>query len=93
MSIGNGSSGHIEQAKRAVGSILNLLRFQPVDTLDEAKMRLRLLEEFALEAFLAISAVEDAEHPATEHPTTPRIPAIHVERAFPAAASNLVTSH
>ena len=79
----------IEQAKRALGSILNLIRYQPVATLDEATARLRLLDEFAVVAFLALSDVENAEFPSSEHPDAVPDPAIYRQRPFSDAPRDL----
>src|SRR5689334_13806147 len=54
---------NIEKAKRAIGSILNLIRFQPIATQEEGETRLRLVDQFASEAFAAISDVESSEPP------------------------------
>ena len=67
MSIDGESVDKIEKAKRALGSILNLIRFQPMATLEEAGTRLRLIDEFALEAFLAISDAENTEFAGAEY--------------------------
>jgi hypothetical protein len=78
-----------EQAKRAVGSILNLIRYQPAATLEEAGTRLRLIDEFALEAFLAISDVEDAEFSDTEDSATPWHSGGYLGHVFRERSSNL----
>jgi hypothetical protein len=54
---------NIEKAKRAIGSILNLIRYQPIATQEQGEARLRLLDQFASEAFAAISDVEASELP------------------------------
>ena len=54
---------NIEKAKRAIGSILNLIRYQPITTQEEGETRLRLLDQFASEALAAISDVETSEPP------------------------------
>ena len=93
MSMGMESIGKIEQAKCAVGSILNLLRYQPVTTLTEAETRLRLLDEFAMEALLAIDDVESAEFPGTEHTGAPRPSSSYLGPALPEFPSHLGTRH
>ena len=88
------SVGKIERAKRAVGSILNLLRYQPVATLEEAETRLRLLDEFAVEALVAIDAVESAEFPRSEHSrTTSRPSSTYLGQALAKGGEHLGTRH
>ena len=82
MSMDIESAGKIEQAKRAVGSILNLINYEPVASLEEARTRLRLAGEFAMEAFQGISEVEEMEFPGTERAGTPERSAIYAGGAF-----------
>jgi hypothetical protein len=94
MSIGTESVGKVERAKRAVGSILNLLRYQRVATLEEAETRLRLLDEFAVEAFIAIDDVKTTEFPHTEDSSTtlPRS-SIYLGQSFSELRGHLRTRH
>jgi hypothetical protein len=86
------SVGKIEQVRRAVGSILNLIRYQPISTLEDAEARLRVLDEFAMEAFLAISEVENAETLRAEHSDRRSRPTIPLGQAF-SETPNLGTRH
>ena len=94
MSMAVESVGRIQRAKRAVGSILNLLRYQPVATLEDAETRLRLLDEFAVEALVAIDDVESNELPPIEYSSTTSRPSSTYLRQAPAeAADHLGTRH
>jgi len=79
----------IEKAKRAMASVLNLIRYRPVATLEEARSRLHFVDQFAVEAFLAINEVEKAEFPAaSEHSGTPQRSAPHLRPTFSQASSH-----
>jgi hypothetical protein len=39
------------QTKRVLGAILNLIRYKPVATLEEANVRLQLIDQIVFEAF------------------------------------------
>ena len=94
MSMAVESVGKIQRAKRAVGSILNLLRYQPVATLEEAETRLRLLDEFAVEALVAIDDVESTELPSIEYSSTASRPSsTYLGQAFEEGADHLGTRH
>jgi hypothetical protein len=88
------SVGKVQRAKRAVGSILNLLRYQPVATLKDAETRLRLLDEFAVEALVAIDDLESTEVPRLESSTTSSRPSpTYVGPGLAEAESHLGTRH
>ena len=95
MSMGVESVGKIQRAKRAVGSMLNLLRYQPVATLEEAETRLRLLDEFAVEALIAIDNIESTEAPRLERSSTAssRPSPTYVGHGVAEAANHLGTRH
>jgi len=94
MSMAAEDVGKIQRAKRAVGSILNLLRYQPVATLQEAETRLRLLDEFAVEALMAIDAVESTEFPRIEDSRTTSPPSSpYLGQALAKGADHLGTRH
>jgi hypothetical protein len=82
MSIDVENMGKIEKAKVALGSILNLIKYEPLASFEDAEMRFRLLDQFADEAFLAISEIKDSEFPGEEYAGILRSCGIYLGRGF-----------